>query len=861
MAYTNRSAIGLPALSYLIYPTTILLTVSTYAVWSAAATNPAISAFGSVILGLSLIALFEYRIPYQSSWHPKKIHVTHDLIYISMIQVLLPRLLGFIAAIMLAGQIGESAPLASLWPSTWPVAAQVLLLVVLADFMRYWLHRMSHTFSPLWRLHAVHHSVDRLYWLNTSRFHPIEKTLQFFLDTLPFILLGVDIRIIGFWFVIYSVNGFFQHSNIQLQFGWLSSIFSTAEMHRWHHSRKPQESNANYANVFILWDKLFGTYFRPRDRVVGELGLLNRDYPTQFIAQMKAPFIANLDQRPVPVSRLRDVLLNLILKSRMLRTRFTHWRRLVQAAQRPQKTQLAILNKILESNAHTEYGKKYGFHNLGSYEAFSSSVPIVDYEDLRSYIEKQRDSSLPALTASSPVIYNTTSGTTGQPKFIPVVRQEIQAQRKHGLLMTYCQYAFDSRAFEGRIWAIASPAIEGRFDNGTPWGSASGLLYANMSWRVANKYAMPPEVFEIEDHDLKYHTILRLALAEKHITYLTCANPSTILKLAGLLASRWSFIASDIERGTYERIHELPASIASAIRKHLHADPQRAQELKTLYQSNQKPGLNDLWPHLRLVSTWTFGNCAVPLARVSELLSPSTNIVELGYLSSEFRGSLTVDLASGAGLPAIQDYFMEFIEVEKWESGERNCLMLHELKTGQDYYVIVTSSSGLYRYFINDIVRTMGKFQQTPTLRFLQKGKGVTNITGEKLYEEHALQAMRIASARFSFSASFFLICANLNDQRYQLFLEVEQTLLDEYALADFLDQTLATLNIEYAAKLQSGRLKPLELKFLKPGSGEAYRSFCVSAGQKDAQFKTISLQYLHECHFCFDPYVINDEN
>lgn len=264
MATTNRLTIGLPALSYLIYPSTILLTVSTYAIWSALAANPAVSAFGSVILGLLIIAFFEYCTPHRSSWYPQKLHIIHDLVYVSLIQVLLPRLLGFIGIIMLADKIGENAPLASLWPRTWPIVAQVLLLVIMADFMRYWLHRMSHTNLPLWRLHAVHHSVDRLYWLNTSRFHPIEKTFQFFLDTFPFILMGVDIRIIGFWFAIYSVNGFFQHSNIQLRFGWLSNVFSTAEMHRWHHSMKPEESNGNYANVFILWDRLFGTYYRPK---------------------------------------------------------------------------------------------------------------------------------------------------------------------------------------------------------------------------------------------------------------------------------------------------------------------------------------------------------------------------------------------------------------------------------------------------------------------------------------------------------------------------------------------------------------------------------------------------------------------
>ncbi|MFZ5524552.1 MAG: sterol desaturase family protein [Pseudomonadota bacterium] len=280
-------------MSYLIYPAVVALAVGLYAYSSSHGSDLALSAFGAVLLGALLIAVFEQLSPYQLNWRPRSQDVKDDVLYTVLIQIAVPRLLGFLLVLLLAGQIGPDAPLASIWPREWPIPAQVLLLIISADFMRYWLHRWSHETPLLWRLHAVHHSTDRLYWLNTSRFHPIEKTLQFMLDSLPFILMGVDPRVIGFWFVLYSVNGFFQHSNIRLFFGPLSGIFSTAELHRWHHSQIPAESNSNYANVFILWDRLFGTYNRPA-REIGTLGLLNPDYPMGIVQQMKAPFVAEL---------------------------------------------------------------------------------------------------------------------------------------------------------------------------------------------------------------------------------------------------------------------------------------------------------------------------------------------------------------------------------------------------------------------------------------------------------------------------------------------------------------------------------------------------------------------------------------
>jgi sterol desaturase/sphingolipid hydroxylase (fatty acid hydroxylase superfamily) len=122
------------------------------------------------------------------------------------------------------------------------------------------------------------------------RFHPAEKALQFLCDTLPFMLVGIGPEVLAYYFVFYAVSGLFQHSNCDLRLGWLNYLVSGPEVHRWHHSRRVAESNNNYAHSFVVWDLLFGTYFRPRDRAVEELGLRARDYPRRFIAQLAAPF-------------------------------------------------------------------------------------------------------------------------------------------------------------------------------------------------------------------------------------------------------------------------------------------------------------------------------------------------------------------------------------------------------------------------------------------------------------------------------------------------------------------------------------------------------------------------------------------
>ena len=80
------------------------------------------------------------------------------------------------------------------------------------------------------------------------------------------------------YLVFYGINGFFQHSNINVKFGFLNYIISSSELHRWHHSEIPRESNGNYGNNLIIWDVIFGTWFLPKDRSVKEIGLRNRNF-------------------------------------------------------------------------------------------------------------------------------------------------------------------------------------------------------------------------------------------------------------------------------------------------------------------------------------------------------------------------------------------------------------------------------------------------------------------------------------------------------------------------------------------------------------------------------------------------------
>ncbi len=256
-----------------------------------------VSTYLPVILGAFLVTLLERTCPYKKEWLPNRLDVANDVVFMAVVQVILPKLLSYFVAITLLQFLKSSGTtLSGYWPNDFAPFLQAALMVLTADFLRYWLHRASHEWYLLWRLHAVHHSPHKLYWVNVGRFHPMDKALQFLFDALPFIVLGISEEVLGIYFVFYSINGFFQHCNINLRLGFLNYIISGPELHRWHHSFIITESNRNYGNNLIVWDLLFGTWFLPQAREIDRLGLKNRTYPLDFVSQIGAPFIKGMDK-------------------------------------------------------------------------------------------------------------------------------------------------------------------------------------------------------------------------------------------------------------------------------------------------------------------------------------------------------------------------------------------------------------------------------------------------------------------------------------------------------------------------------------------------------------------------------------
>ena len=246
---------------------------------------------------LALIFAFERWLPANRDWTrpigmDRRVDATSFIVLMGVADPL-TRMLAAMVLTVIVAQLGYTESL-GLFPNDLPFLAQLGIAMLVAEFGQYWMHRLAHEWKALWRFHAVHHSSERIYWLNGFRVHPLNMLWHFFSGTFVLMLLGASEHIVVVYLTVAAVASAFQHANIGLKFGWLNYIFSTNELHRWHHSTGPGEGNSNYGSVLIFWDILFGTRFMIANAQPARLGLYdNSGYPqASYLKQFFRPFMA-----------------------------------------------------------------------------------------------------------------------------------------------------------------------------------------------------------------------------------------------------------------------------------------------------------------------------------------------------------------------------------------------------------------------------------------------------------------------------------------------------------------------------------------------------------------------------------------
>jgi hypothetical protein len=529
-------------------------------------------------------------------------------------------------------------------------------------------------------------------------------------------------------------------------------------------------------------------------------------------------------------------------------------RRFELAAGDPTATQHRKLMSIVETNQNTEYGKEHGFSTVKSLKDWQKAVPVVTYEDLRERVERMTRGEKNVLTAEAPVMFAKTSGTTGQAKYIPVT-PTCQGRDHADQLRAWLHYARRDHPemFRGKVLSLVSPAVEGHTPSGIPYGSTSGVVYRDMPWAVKGTYAAPYPVFEIEDYEAKYYCLMRISMANE-ITCVATANPSSVVKMCEMANSHADALLRDVADGSLRADLDIAKPIRELLVARCRPMPDKARHLEQARKTRSGKLLPvDYWPNLALIACWKGGTVGHYVERFSQWFDPdgrkSIPVRDWGYLSSEARCSIPVSDEGCGGVLTVAGNVYEFVEVEELEKNPDSpeawrMLGVDEVEVGKQYYIFITTTGGLYRYDINDIIEVVGRYRQTPVIAFCRKGRGMTSITGEKVSVDQVIEAFERSAREVAIEVSHFKAEADTEGERYVFKVEAATSIPQERlrSMLEALEKHLSDLNIEYAAKRKSLRLNPPVLMVMKTGWYDSGKQRLVAEGKRLFQAKTILL-------------------
>jgi len=280
-------------LSWLLWP--LLYGSGLLGVHEALTSSHPVLWFNVVYVSLALaIGVLERWMPHERQWlkadGETATNLAHTLLTKGLVQLAVAAVT---SATMLTATAVDPASrgMPQLWPQHWPLAVQVILALAIAELGLYAAHRIAHEWPAFWRFHALHHSVTRLWVVNTGRFHIIDSFLKIGLSLVPLYLLGAPLPVYLWISAVTAVTGLLTHCNIEMRTGPLDYVFSTPGLHRWHHSKVLEEGNRNYGENLVLWDLLLGTWFNPSRRPPADIGIHGRIAPG-FLRQLAQPFSA-----------------------------------------------------------------------------------------------------------------------------------------------------------------------------------------------------------------------------------------------------------------------------------------------------------------------------------------------------------------------------------------------------------------------------------------------------------------------------------------------------------------------------------------------------------------------------------------
>lgn len=505
-------------------------------------------------------------------------------------------------------------------------------------------------------------------------------------------------------------------------------------------------------------------------------------------------------------------------------------RRLAQAfleqAARADVVQRDLLMRRLARHADSGFGRDHHFHEIRSPADFRRRVPVRGYDGHEPYIDRVRNGDLQALFGSGTevLMFAMTSGTTNRPKTIPVTRESLNDYREGWTVWGIL--AFDAHFDNLRrglkpILQLASDWRESTTPAGIPCGAITGLTAHMQNPLVRYTYCMPAVGSRIKDIEAKYYVALRHSV-HRGLGATIAANPSTLLALARLGDREKSTLIRDYADGTIDPKWDLPPDVRAALPRRTRWKRKKvARRLDEIVKRTGRLLPIDYWPDLNFMANWTGGTMGAYLRGYPEVFGDRP-VRDVGLIASEGRMTIPIDDGTPAGILDVRHHYFEFIPEEQAEREEPETVEAADVVEGRNYFILLTTAGGLYRYQIHDLVRCVGFHGRAPMIVFLNKGAHFSSMAGEKLSEFQTVSAVGEAQRELGIQLGSFLVLPCWDEPPYYTLL-VEETDVPEGPAADRLalavESAVRRVNLEYENRRTTLRLGPIRVSRILRGS------------------------------------------
>ncbi len=478
----------------------------------------------------------------------------------------------------------------------------------------------------------------------------------------------------------------------------------------------------------------------------------------------------------------------------------------------PLNTQLKLLEHIIRLHKTTDFGRKHRFDKIRNVKQFQASCKPLNYEYIKPYIDSYFAGNKNALFNTNLLFFAQTSGTTGTPKLIPITYNTIKYYN-YGVIRTACYYISEnmnknSKVIGGKWLYLPAPPIL-RYISGIPVGYITGLLmlpYGIQLWRylLNIKCYAPLHLMHLKNADEKFKRIAK-ECSTKNITMLVGVTPVIINLLDFIL--KYSKVST----------------------------------------------IDQLFPNLQLAIL-----SGVPpkyyQTRLSKLIGHRIACREM-YAASE--GMLAIQLSSRPDLtPLVDAAFFEFIPIKN--NQER--LLIHELRKGEEYRLLITTHNGLYAYDIGDVVKCVS---EDPMAFIFSFRKNIIDLADEKLTPSQIFTAIDNSNTQNKCSLVDFCVIGIYDPKPHYIFLvefvqSKEPTSFSEYLIS--IDKSLENLNDIYYQNREGankGTLEAPELWVLQINTFEDIEKQMIMEGISTGQIKTIHLSKDPNLLRLFEKFVI----